>query len=121
MTSIVPHRWREKEVRRLLRGLRGPHVRENEPLALVLCETYELSDPYTAVVRVIDETFVNKGLVGKKLHNLIQRSDIDETRTQAGVAYEMNLSPRQFFRYRREAITALAAHINDLLDRPEGT
>ncbi|MDQ6929415.1 MAG: hypothetical protein M3126_01945 [Candidatus Eremiobacteraeota bacterium] len=110
--------WGEREVRRLLRGLQRPYILESEPLAQVLCRAYELDSPYDAVLRLIDRTFINAGVVGKRLHELVTRCDVDGTASQLAAAAAMNLSTRQFFRYRREAVRALVAQVNlTLTDR----
>jgi hypothetical protein len=83
-----------------------------EPLARFLCDIYSVENPYDASLRFIAETFVNGGLVGKRLFELIQTCDVQASETLVAAASEMGVSPRQFFRYRREAIVALAAHAN---------
>ncbi len=110
----APPQWGEREVRRLLRGLRRPHTLEMEPLAQFLCDAYGIDRPYEASVQFVCDTFVDKGLVGKRLYDLVHTCDIEASETLLGAASEMGVSPRQFFRYRREAIVALAAHANNL-------
>lgn len=103
----------------MLRGLRRPHRLETEPLARFLCHAYGIPRPYDACVHTIRHALLDKGLVGKRLYDLIRICDIDAASTIAGTASEMGLSPRQFFRYRREAVVALAAHANALgAERP---
>jgi hypothetical protein len=85
-----------------------------EPLARFLCDVYAVESPYDASLRLIGDTFVNGGLVGKRLFELIQTCDVEANETLVAAASEMGVSPRQFFRYRREAIVALAAHANRL-------
>ncbi len=103
-----------REVRRLLRGLRRPHVLENEPLVQFLCETYN-ANLHDALQALLKQTFSAKGSVGIRLMQLIQRCDIDASLSQAETASRMSISARQFFRYRREAVDALAAQINHLI------
>ncbi len=118
-STATPRReWGEREVRRLLRGLRRPHTLAMEPLARFLCDAYAIESPYDATLRFITDTFVNGGLVGKRLFELIQTCDVQANETLVAAASEMGVSPRQFFRYRREAIVALAAHANRL-GRPD--
>ncbi len=65
-SAATPRReWGEREVRRLLRGLRRPHTLAMEPLARFLCDAYAVESPYDATLRFIADTFVNGGLVGK--------------------------------------------------------
>lgn len=109
-----PSQWGEREVRRLLRALRRPHVLAMEPLARFIGEIYKLENPYDACLRFIDDTFVNGGLVGKRLFELIRTCDIEANETLEATASDMGVSARQFFRYRREAILALVAHANRL-------
>jgi hypothetical protein len=110
----VPPQWGEREVRRLLRGLRRPHTLEMEPLAKFLCDAYGVERPYDACLHFVHETFVNKGLIGKRLYYLIRTCDVEANETLLAAASDMGVSPRQFFRYRREAIVALVAHANQL-------
>ena len=110
----APPQWGEREVRRLLRGLRRPHILEVQPLAQFLCDAYTVERPYDACMHFIHETFVNKGLVGKRLYYLIRTCDVEANETLLAAASDMAVSPRQFFRYRREAIVALVAHANQL-------
>jgi hypothetical protein len=98
----------------MLRGLRRPHRLETEPLARFLCHAYGIERPYDACVRLIGDALLDKGLVGKRLYELIQVCDLDANDTLVGTASAMGISPRQFFRYRREAIVALAKHANAL-------
>ena len=119
-TATPRREWGEREVRRLLRGLRRPHTLAMEPLARFLCDAYAIERPYDAALRFIGNTFVNGGLVGKRLFELIQTCDVEASETLVAAAAEMGVSPRQFFRYRREAIVALAAHANRL-GRPDDT
>ncbi|HKE37523.1 MAG TPA: hypothetical protein VKB39_08820, partial [Candidatus Baltobacteraceae bacterium] len=112
--TVAPRHWGEREVRRMLRGLRRPHRLETEPLANFLCHTYGIERPYDACLRLIREALLDKGLVGKRLYDLIRICDVDATDTMLATASEMGVSERQFFRYRREAIVALAAHANAL-------
>ena len=80
-TSATQRReWGEREVRRLLRGLRRPHTLAMEPLARLLCDIYAVENPYDASLRFIAETFVNGGLVGKRLFELIQTCDVQATK-----------------------------------------
>ncbi len=111
--TASPH-WGEREVRRMLRGLRRPHRLETEPLARFLCHAYGIERPYDACLRLIRDALLDKGLVGKRLYDLIRISDVDATDTLVAAASKMGVSPRQFFRYRREAIVALASHANAL-------
>jgi hypothetical protein len=117
-----PPQWGEREVRRLLRGLRRPHTLETEPLAHFLCDAYGIDRPYDASLHFVGDTFVDRGLVGKRLHDLVRTCDIEASETLLGAASGMGVSPRQFFRYRHEAIVALVAHANKLgLAHPAAT
>jgi hypothetical protein len=106
--------WGEREVRCLLRSLRRPHALAMEPLVRFLCDVYAIDVPYDAALRFVRETFVDGGLVGKRLFDLIRVCDIEANETLAAAASEMGVSPRQFFRYRHEAIVALVTHANRL-------
>ena len=98
----------------MLRGLRRPHRLETDPLARFLRHAYGIERPYDACLRLIRDALLDNGLVGKRLYDLIRTSDVDATGTLLAIASEMGVSPRQFFRYRREAIVALAARANAL-------
>ena len=53
LDSLEPSpQWGEREVRRLLRGLRRPHTLEMEPLVHFLCDAYGIERPYDACVAV---------------------------------------------------------------------
>src|SRR5215472_7617380 len=97
--TVAPPQWGEREVRRMLRGLRRPHRLETEPLARFLCHAYGIERPYDACVRLIGDALLDKGLVGKRLYELIQVCDLDANDTLVGTASAMGISPRQFFRY----------------------
>ncbi len=115
LDSLKPSpQWGEREVRRLLRGLRRPHTLGMEPLVHFLCDAYGIGGPYDASLEFVRDTFVDKGLVGKRLYELVRTCDVEANETLLGAASEMGVSPRQFFRYRREAIVALVAHANNL-------
>ncbi|MBV8726970.1 MAG: hypothetical protein JO233_04230 [Candidatus Eremiobacteraeota bacterium] len=102
----------------MLRQLRRPHSLELHPLARILADVLNAPSCYDAVRSVIDQAFANAGTFGAKLRELVYRSDIDGTATRASVANQMNLSARQYFRYRKEAILLLVEHINALVQRP---
>jgi len=112
--AVAPPRWGEREVRRMLHGLRRPHRLESDPLARFLCHVYGIEGPYDACLRLIYDALLDKGLVGKRLYELVRSCDIDATETLLSTAAKMGVSARQFFRYRREAIVALGAHANAL-------
>jgi hypothetical protein len=110
--------WTEYEVRRMLRQLRRPYSLELHPLARILADVLSAPSCYDAVRTVIDQAFRKAGSFGSKLRELVYRSDIEGTATRASIANQMNLSARQYFRYRKEAISVLVSHINTLVQRP---
>ncbi|MDP9023892.1 MAG: hypothetical protein M3N13_00770, partial [Candidatus Eremiobacteraeota bacterium] len=110
----VPDSWGERHVRGVLQALKRPHLLGTEPLALFLCESFGRDDPYEAVLALIQRTFSDRGHIGKRLYDVIYRCDIDASNKRLASASEMNVSLRQFFRYRHEAIRALTAQANAL-------
>jgi hypothetical protein len=107
-----------REVRLLLRLLRRPHALEREPLAIMLREAMHAASAFKAVVVAIDAAFDTSTPGGRLLKEVIRRCDID-CQTTAAAAIAMNLSIRQFFRYRTDAIEAVAQSIGRSLRQPD--
>lgn len=113
--------WGEREVRRLLNALRRPDVAQADPLGRLLCDLLGVASPIEAVTRLIGATFARQGPHGARLGQLLMKCDVEGTLSQAGVASEMGLSLRQFFRYRARAIRLLSDRIRGLLGEPGRT
>jgi hypothetical protein len=86
-----------------------------DPLGRLLCEVLDVPSPVIAVTQLISMTFDGLGYSGARLAELITKSDIEATYSRAGVASEMGLSLRQFFRYRARAIHLLSEQIKHVL------
>ena len=99
------------QVRHVLRLLRRPHELATSGIALTLCESLGVPDPVEAVVLVLHQIFNLRTATGRRLYDAIRLCDVEGLAAKE-VASVMGLSLRQFFRYRREAVEALAAKIN---------
>jgi hypothetical protein len=99
------------QVRHVLRLLRRPHELATSGIAMTLCESLGVSDPVEAVVLVLHQIFNLRTATGRRLYDAIRLCDVEGLAAKE-VASVMGLSLRQFFRYRREAVEALAAKIN---------
>ena len=99
------------QVRHVLRLLRRPHELTTSGIAMILCENLGVPDPVEAVVLVLHQIFNLRTATGRRLYDAIRLCDVEGLAAKE-VASEMGLSLRQFFRYRREAVEALAAKIN---------
>lgn len=113
--SLANSLWGEREVRRLLRRLRRPHLLEHEPLAIALRQHYRTEFAVDACVRALRETFATQGAQGRRLFGIIQRCDINDE-THLAVAMDLNISLRQFFRYRKDAAVAALEYFRSILE-----
>src|SRR5438445_6065394 len=107
--------WGEREVRRLLGGLRRPELLANDSLARMVCDVTGSETVVQAMQKVISDAFLGQGAGGQRMAQLIMMSDLDAELTQNGVASELGLSRRQYFRYRARAIAIIAQHLHRLL------
>ncbi|HEY7992583.1 MAG TPA: hypothetical protein VID24_00055 [Candidatus Eremiobacteraceae bacterium] len=105
--SAQPSAWTEGDVRRLLKAVRRPSSLPSSPLAAALARAYRSSDPLDAVRRFVREALGGGGIVGRRLLEVIERCDFQADVPMTTVAHELGMSPRQLFRYRREAVQAL--------------
>jgi hypothetical protein len=103
------------QVRRLLRVLRQPHIAAADPLGQMLCRALGVETPLQAVRQLVWIAFAQYGRTGVKLAELIQKSDIEGALSQTGVAHELGYSPRQYFRYRSQAIDILTTEAQRVL------
>jgi tetratricopeptide (TPR) repeat protein len=101
----------DRVARRLLRKLRRPSALERDDLAQRLRAAYGCATAREALV-----TAVERGLHDhdRRLAAIIRRCDIDGELTHT-VASELHFSPRHFFRYRSEAVDAVAVEIERAL------
>lgn len=107
--------WGEREVRHLLSLLRRPDLAAGNPLGNLLCDLLNVDTPLEAVERLVAGTFAKQGQAGARLAELVRRCDLEGELSQSGVAKEMGLSIRQFFRYRSRAVELLAGEVRRLL------
>jgi hypothetical protein len=105
----------DADLRRLLRLLRRPYLLEREPLALRVRGLFGTSSCRDALLLLVDRTF---GSIEdtRRLREIVVRCDVEGQKARQAAA-GMHLSLRQFFRYRAEAIEALALSVQRL-DEP---
>jgi len=108
--------YTEEDVRRLLRSLRRPDLAAANPLGRHLCEVFGTTSALQAVRLLVDITFSGQGHAGARLADLIRKGDIDGRLSHAGIAAEMGLSLRQFFRHRARAVALLTSRVQTLVD-----
>ncbi|MDQ6780398.1 MAG: hypothetical protein M3Z37_04490, partial [Candidatus Eremiobacteraeota bacterium] len=118
MRCGAPGQRSDADVRKLLRLLRRPHLLERERLAILLRQAAGTATAREALLGVIDQIF-GASHEGRRLHEIIQRCDMRGEKGRAAAA-AMSLSLRQFFRYRVEAIQALASAIATRIDAQRG-
>ncbi|HXN09161.1 MAG TPA: hypothetical protein VN860_05830 [Candidatus Acidoferrales bacterium] len=105
------------EVRKMLRLLRKPHALGFERLAVLLREALGADDEAEALRKIIDGAFESSSPTDRVRRDIIRHCDIEgETTRQSAAA--LNVSMRQFFRYRAEAIEAITRAIERALRRP---
>jgi hypothetical protein len=96
----------EADVRNLLRCVKRPHVLARKPLAAAICGLIGVDEPANALIALVDASFNLATPHGRRLREAIVHCDVNGATTQEA-ADAMCLSPRQFFRYRAEAIAAI--------------
>jgi len=101
----------ERVARRLLRKLRRPSALERDELAQSLRAAYGCTTAREALITAIERGLHDHD---RRLAAIIRRCDIDGELTHT-VAGELNFSPRHFFRYRGEAVDAVAVEIQRTL------
>ncbi|MBV9270639.1 MAG: hypothetical protein JO165_06065, partial [Candidatus Eremiobacteraeota bacterium] len=100
-----------REVRRLLNSLRRPELLADDSLAQMLCRVTGTQTAFEAVRVLSDVAFRGQGATGRRLATLVTLCDLEGRLSHSGVASEMGLSMRQFFRYRARAVQLLAHEI----------
>lgn len=106
-----------REVRRLLHGLRHPHLSDHEPLARLLQSALETASARDAIVGLVD-----RALASHQPHYraIIQQHDINDV-PAAHVARHLFLSVRQFHRHHTAALDAIASELKRVVHAPEAT
>lgn len=110
-------RWTNKEVRNLLKLMRRPHLLERQRLAIMLREASGAASARDAIYQVIKNAFDPANSADRTLLESIERCNIRGETTHAAAA-AMHQSIRQFFRYRSDAIAAIAESIERTLRHP---
>jgi DNA-directed RNA polymerase specialized sigma24 family protein len=105
------------QVRHVLRLLRRPHELATSAIAIALCENSGVDDPVEAVLLMLHQIFNLRTQTGRRFYDAICLCDVEGLAAKE-VAKTMGLSLRQFFRYRSEAVEALAAKIDGLAVAP---
>ena len=94
------------DVRALLRCVKRPHVLATLPCMEKIRAATGIDDPARAAVAIVDSAFNLETPHGRRLRESIIRCEVEgASRQEAALA--MCLSPRQFFRYRAEAMAAI--------------
>ena len=107
----------QAELRRVLRLLRRPHELVHNAMALALCDHFRVDDSVQAVITLLHHVFNLRTPTGRRFFESIRLTDVDGL-TAKESAKILGLSLRQFFRYRSEAISALAATIERFTSSP---
>ena len=105
--------WSRGSVRSLLRGVRRPAQLERDGVALELERVLRCTSARDAVLVLVDRALRHEH---RFCSEIVRRCDVDGETTLV-VASAMHLSPRQFFRYRAQAIEAIAVELERLLTR----
>ena len=106
----VERGW-DRVARRLLRKLRRPSALERDELAHTLRAAYGCATAREALLVAIERGLHHHD---RRLAAIIRRCDVDGELTHT-VAAELNFSPRHFFRYRSDAVAAVAVEIERTL------
>ncbi len=109
-------RWTNQEIRNLLRAMRRPHALERERLAVMLREAMGTRDARTAIQSIIERSFDTSSPADRLRLEIVRRCDVGGETTRAAAA-ALNLSVRQFFRIRAEAIACIAESVERELRR----
>jgi tetratricopeptide (TPR) repeat protein len=105
--------WSHGSIRSLLRGVRRPAQLERDGVALELERVLRCASARDAVLVLVDRALRHEH---RFCSEIVRRCDVDGETTLV-VAAALHLSPRQFFRYRAQAIEAVAVELERLLTR----
>jgi tetratricopeptide (TPR) repeat protein len=108
--------WSHGSVRRLLRGVRRPSQLERDEIALDLKRTLHCDTAREAVLALVERALRHEHPFCAEI---VRRCDVDGETTLA-IAAGLHLSPRHFFRYRAQAIEAIAVELEAMLTRALG-
>ena len=112
-----PAEYSHAELRNMLRALGRPQDLDRHPLALLVRHAFGLATCRESVLHLIDLAFEGAGERNRILRDIIFACDIQRESTQAATR-TLNLSRRQFFRYRAEAFAVIAATLERVLQAP---
>lgn len=105
--------WSHGSIRSLLRGVRRPAQLERDGVGLELVRALGCASARDAVLALIERALRHEhAFCGE----IVRRCDVDGETTLV-VAAALHLSPRQFFRYRAQAIEAIGVELERLLTR----
>ena len=99
--------WSHGSVRRLLRNIRRPSQLERDGVALDLKRSLHCETAREAVLLLVDRALRHEHPFCAEI---VRRCDIEGDTTLV-VAAGLNLSPRHFFRYRAQAVEAIAVEL----------
>jgi hypothetical protein len=114
MESIVDMSWSNRDIRRLLSLIRYPGKLEAAPLGLALRHATGKDSNIAAISAIIDRSLSGKSAVETLMRECITQCDVFGEKTLT-TARKFGLSARQFFRYRADAVAAIANEVNRVL------
>jgi hypothetical protein len=114
MEGIPDMSWSNRDIRRLLSLIRHPVRLEAAPLGLALRHATGASSNLAAITAIIDRSLGGTSAVEKLMRECVTQCDVFGEKTLT-VARKFGLSSRQFFRYRADAIAAIAQEANRAL------
>jgi hypothetical protein len=106
--------WSNRDIRRLLSLIRHPAKLEAAPLGLALRHATGTESNLAALAAIIDRSLSGTSAVEQLMRDCITQCDVFGEKTLTA-ARKFGLSARQFFRYRAEAIAAIAQEVNRVL------
>jgi|GEM_PF-1439309 len=105
--------WSHGSVRSLLRAVRRPAQLQRDGVALELERVLRCASARDAVLALIERALRHEH---RFCAEIVRRCDVDGETTMM-VAEGLHLSQRQFFRYRAQAVEAIAVELERLLTR----
>ncbi|MEA2721398.1 MAG: eukaryotic-like serine/threonine-protein kinase [Candidatus Eremiobacteraeota bacterium] len=105
--------WSHGSVRSLLRGIRRPAKLQRDGIAREVERALHCTSAREAVLVLVERALRHEH---QFCAEIVRRCDIDGETTLL-VAAALHLSPRQFFRYRAQAVEAIAVELERLLTR----
>jgi tetratricopeptide (TPR) repeat protein len=103
----------DRQARRLVRRLRRPSALEREPAGELLRERLGTRRVADAVSMCVERALADED---PRFAEIVRRCDAKGEPTKS-VARDLNVSARQFFRYRAEALQAIACEMRALVEK----